>query len=137
MPLESFCDIVWHCTVDLCDLYVLLLLVCPLIVLYGMAFLDRLWYWIAFYCGHRFISISVLYFFVEQLSHGKVYENLKVCVLYIHSWKFHAKIWSRSKVIKNSCFLSFHLKFCIRKFGIVVKGSDCETLGPGFESSLR
>ena len=92
-----------------------------------------------------------------------------IVYFHMHSWKFHAKIRSRWKVIHiyNSCFFVFQkeiadccsirlatllqkdceylLKTCLkifqktfrRKFGEVVKVSDCDAQCPGFESHLR
>ena len=57
-----------------------------------------------------YVYPSVIHFFTKQLSQSKfIWQKLDI-VLSNTSWKFHAKISSRSKFIDDSCFLSFQKK---------------------------
>ena len=61
----------------------------------------------------RSVLSSVIHFFIKQLPHQKLQWNIVDNVLPHKSWKFHANIWSISKVINKSCFLSFQKKLPI------------------------
>ena len=95
---------------------------------------------------------SVLHFFSSNFHMGNFVRIWKIVYFHIHSWKFHAKIRSRSKVINKSCFFVFlkeiadyssiqlatllqkYWKYLL-KYHLIFFG--CGALGPEFESSLR